>query len=409
MEGPTPVSALIHAATMVTAGIFLMLRLSSLFLINTNFLNFVAIVGALTALFGATTGTAQTDIKKIIAFSTCSQLGYMVAACGLGQFNLAFFHLITHAFFKSLLFLSAGVVIHTLGGEQDIRKMGGLIKVLPITFTAIVIASWALSGIPFLSGYYSKELIISSALLQNTWLGFFVALLLITSAIFTSAYSAKLIYYVFISKPRGTLGISLNLHQEDSENIKYFQTIPLCVLSIFSIFGGFLFKDMLAGPGANTTLSSFSEFSINNSSILWVEFLPISVKILLCFSSISGYVFYALVNKRYIDINLLFNKNIKMQIVYSFFYNRWYIDFIISYFINFFTLFVWEELNVYYMQAKLLDLLTVKLVIGIVSSLNSTFTELATNTPYQYIRLTYVAMLVIFLITNVAVDIIEFS
>jgi NADH:ubiquinone oxidoreductase subunit 5 (subunit L)/multisubunit Na+/H+ antiporter MnhA subunit len=141
MEGPTPVSALIHAATMVTAGIFLMIRLSSLFIVSEKTLVFVSLVGSITALFGSTTGTAQTDIKKIIAFSTCSQLGYMVSACGLGYFNFAFFHLVTHAFFKSLLFLSAGVIIHTLRGEQDIRKMGGLLKILPITFIAIVIAS----------------------------------------------------------------------------------------------------------------------------------------------------------------------------------------------------------------------------------------------------------------------------
>jgi len=168
MEGPTPVSALIHAATMVTAGIYLLLRLSLLFMVSENTLKFVTIIGSITALFGSTTGAAQTDIKKIIAFSTCSQLGYMVTACGLAQFNLAFFHLITHAFFKSLLFLSAGIIIHTLGGEQDIRKMGGLINILPTTFAAITTASLALSGIPYLAGYYSKELIISSALLENT-------------------------------------------------------------------------------------------------------------------------------------------------------------------------------------------------------------------------------------------------
>lgn len=141
MEGPTPVSALIHAATMVTAGIFLMLKLSIVFLVNPQVSSFVVFIGSMTALFGATTGSAQSDIKKIIAFSTCSQLGYMVVACGLSEFSIAFFHLITHAFFKSLLFLCAGVVIHTLGGEQDIRKMGGLRDILPFTFTAMLIAS----------------------------------------------------------------------------------------------------------------------------------------------------------------------------------------------------------------------------------------------------------------------------
>lgn len=168
MEGPTPVSALIHAATMVTAGIYLLLRLSTLFLLSESVSSAIVVIGSSTAIFGATTGAAQTDIKKIIAFSTCSQLGYMVTACGLAQYNLAFFHLITHAFFKSLLFLSAGVIIHTLGGEQDIRKMGGLAKVLPLTYAAITTASLALAGIPYLSGYYSKELIIASAFLDNS-------------------------------------------------------------------------------------------------------------------------------------------------------------------------------------------------------------------------------------------------
>lgn len=141
MEGPTPVSALIHAATMVTAGIFLMLKLSVVFASNFEVSKFIMVIGAITALFGATTGAAQSDIKKIIAFSTCSQLGYMVVACGMFEFSVAFFHLVTHAFFKSLLFLCAGVVIHTMGGEQDIRKMGGLRNTLPFTYTAMCIAS----------------------------------------------------------------------------------------------------------------------------------------------------------------------------------------------------------------------------------------------------------------------------
>lgn len=408
MEGPTPVSALIHAATMVTAGIFLMIRLSSLFLVSESTLTFVAIVGALTALFGATTGTAQTDIKKIIAFSTCSQLGYMVAACGLGYFNFAFFHLITHAFFKSLLFLSAGVIIHTLRGEQDIRKMGGLGKILPLTYIAIIIASWALSGIPYLSGYYSKELIICIALLQNNWLGFFVAILLITSAVFTSVYSAKLLYYVFVSKPRSaTKKLYLNLHKENSEKLIIFQSLPLVVLSIFSIFGGFILKDSIAGIGSNTTLNPFGEFSIKNSNSLWVEFLPFYIKILLSLASLSGYVFYFLVHKNYMNINLIFSKNKFMRSVYSFFYNRWYIDFIISYFINFFTLYVWEDVNVYYLQTKVIDAVTVRLVADSSSNLSSSFNEVTTATPQQYLKLTLISAILSLFLINLAVDIIE--
>lgn len=160
MEGPTPVSALIHAATMVTAGIYLLVRLSGVFVLSAIALAFMSIIGALTAFFAATTALAQTDIKKIIAFSTCSQLGYMVMSCGAAHFSLAFFHLLTHAFFKALLFLCAGVIIHALGGEQDLRRMGGLRRYLPFVYVAMSLASAALAGIPYLSGYYSKDAII---------------------------------------------------------------------------------------------------------------------------------------------------------------------------------------------------------------------------------------------------------
>jgi len=406
MEGPTPVSALIHAATMVTAGIFLMIRMSSLFIISEKTLIFVSLVGSITALFGSSTGTAQTDIKKIIAFSTCSQLGYMVSACGLGYFNFAFFHLVTHAFFKSLLFLSAGVIIHTLRGEQDIRKMGGLLKILPVAFIAIVIASWALSGIPYLSGYYSKELIICSALLQNSWLGFFIGLLLTISAIFTSTYSAKLVYYVFLSKPRNfNKNNYVNLHKENSEKYILFQTIPLVVLSIFSIFGGFILKDPIAGIGSNSLLNLFGQFSIRNSTGLWVEFLPIYVKIILTASSLSGYIFYFLVHKKYININYLFNKNKFTKYMYSFFYNRWYIDFLVSYFVNYFIMFVWEDINIYYIQSKVIDLFTVKLVIGIATSMGSSFGNVTTATPQQYVKLTVVSSILVLFFINIGIDI----
>lgn len=168
MEGPTPVSALIHAATMVTAGIYLMLRTASLFVLAPRVLVFVSIIGSLTMIFGATTALAQNDIKKVIAFSTCSQLGYMVAACGLAQFSAAFFHLITHAFFKALLFLCAGVIIHSCGGEQDIRNLGGLRHIMPLVYVSMSIASFSLMGVPFLSGYYSKEFIISLAFFDGS-------------------------------------------------------------------------------------------------------------------------------------------------------------------------------------------------------------------------------------------------
>jgi NADH:ubiquinone oxidoreductase subunit 5 (subunit L)/multisubunit Na+/H+ antiporter MnhA subunit len=163
MEGPTPVSALIHAATMVTAGVFLIIRCAPLFELAPNASAFVTLIGGLTAFFGASVALVQYDIKKIIAYSTCSQLGYMVLSCGLYNYSAALFHLSTHAFFKSLLFLSAGSVIHALSDEQDIRRMGGLCQLLPVTYAVMGIGSLALIGFPFLSGFYSKDLIIELA------------------------------------------------------------------------------------------------------------------------------------------------------------------------------------------------------------------------------------------------------
>jgi NADH-ubiquinone oxidoreductase chain 5 len=163
MEGPTPVSALIHAATMVTAGVFLLIRVSPIIEYSNFALFIITIVGALTAFFAATTGLLQNDIKKVIAFSTCSQLGYMIFSCGLSGYNVSLFHLTNHAFFKALLFLSAGSVIHALNNEQDMRRMGGLVQLLPFTYTMFLIGSLALAGFPFLSGFYSKDIILELA------------------------------------------------------------------------------------------------------------------------------------------------------------------------------------------------------------------------------------------------------
>lgn len=400
MEGPTPVSALIHAATMVTAGIFLMIRLACLFVISEDVMFFITVVGAITSLFGATTGVAQTDIKKIIAFSTCSQLGYMVTACGLGYFNYAFFHLITHAFFKSLLFLSAGVIIHTLGGEQDIRKMGGLQKILPIPLVSIAVASFALSGMPYLSGYYSKELIICIALLQHTWLGFFSATLLIFSAFFTSLYSAKLLYFVFFTKPKIKI-IDGGTHTVRSGSLKYYQDIPLIVLSVFSIFGGFFLKNSVVGIGSNTLLNPFGEFSIKNTDSLWVEFLPLSIKVGLFLVGISGYLIYYLSYKNILNLNYIFNKNKTMRKVYSFFYNRWYLDFLISYFFNYFILLAWEESNIYFVQSKLVDLFTVKIALNTVKTTSGVFSLITTANPQQYLKLTIISVVFILMFGSV--------
>ena len=251
MEGPTPVSALIHAATMVTAGVFLLIRFSPLIEFSTTTLNFMIIIGSFTALFAAFTGTFQNDIKKVIAYSTCSQLGYMVFCCGVSCYNISLFHLFNHAFFKALLFLSAGSVIHAINDEQDMRKMGSLISFLPITYSAILIGSLALTGFPFLTGFYSKDLILENVnLLRNNNLNCYFGTLSCyfgtLSACFTSFYSFRLLYLTFINNTNLSRKITYQIKESS-----LFTLIPLFILIFASIFVGFLFKDLFVGLGTD--------------------------------------------------------------------------------------------------------------------------------------------------------------
>jgi len=238
MEGPTPVSALIHAATMVTAGVFVVLR-SSPILEYSNFgLLIVTIIGSLTAFMAATIGVVQNDLKKVIAYSTCSQLGYMILACGLSNYSIGLFHLMNHAFFKALLFLSAGSVIHAMADEQDMRKMGGLIKVIPITYIMIVVGSLALMGFPFLTGFYSKDILLELTYGTYHISGLFAYWLGTLSAFFTSFYSIRLVYLTFIKPNNSSYSDISNAHESSIVML-----IPLWILGFGSIFVGFLFKD----------------------------------------------------------------------------------------------------------------------------------------------------------------------
>jgi len=237
MEGPTPVSALIHAATMVTAGVFLIIRSGPLFEVSPLALTIVTILGALTAFFAATTGVLQNDLKKVIAYSTCSQLGYMVMICGVSNYSTSLFHLMNHAFFKALLFLSAGSIIHAVKDEQDMRKMGGLIKAMPFTYTMILVGSLSLMGFPYLTGFYSKDLILELIydkyyIAFAYWLGSFSALL-------TAFYSIRLMYITFITSTNAKKEIFVGAH-EPSKNI----SIPLFLLAFGSIFVGYLGKEI---------------------------------------------------------------------------------------------------------------------------------------------------------------------
>ena len=212
MEGPTPVSALIHAATMVTAGVFMIARCSPLMEFAPLALTIITIVGAMTAFFAATTGLLQNDLKRVIAYSTCSQLGYMIFACGLSNYSVGVFHLANHATFKALLFLSAGSVIHAMGDEQDMRRMGGLVRLLPFTYAMFFIGSLSLMGFPFLTGFYSKDVILEVAYAKYTVASHFAHWLGTISAFFTAFYSMRLLYLTFLSKTNSYKSIINQVH-----------------------------------------------------------------------------------------------------------------------------------------------------------------------------------------------------
>jgi len=229
MEGPTPVSSLLHAATMVTAGVFLLIRCSPIFEYSTKVLFLAALIGALTALFSAIIGVFQYDVKKIIAYSTCSQLGYMFLSCGLSNYQVAIFHLLNHAFFKALLFLSAGSIIHALFDEQDMRRMGGFVNFLPFTYFSIFLGSLAIMGFPFLTGFYSKDLVLELVYSRFVIDSSFIHLAGISAAFFTAAYSIRLLLFVFFFRTNAFRNFFV------SHESSLFMTISMFILTLFSI------------------------------------------------------------------------------------------------------------------------------------------------------------------------------
>ena len=266
MEGPTPVSALIHAATLVTAGLYLLVRSSPLLEYSSTALLIITLVGASTAFFAATCGLVQNDLKRIIAFSTISQLGYMVMAVGLSQYNVALMHVVNHAFFKALLFLGAEAVIHSFADQQDVRRFGGLINFLPFTYTCMLVGSLSLLATPWLTGFYSKDLIIELAYAQYSFSGTFAYILGSLTAGLTAFYSFRLISLVFLTVPNGPKISYLNSHEASLAVI-----IPLFVLALFSIFFGFVFSDLFVGVGTDFFGNSIF-IHPNNISIIEAEF-----------------------------------------------------------------------------------------------------------------------------------------
>lgn len=331
MEGPTPVSALIHAATMVTAGIFLIIRCSYLFELSFNILQIIACIGALTAFFGATTGFFFHDLKRVIAFSTCSQLGYMMLACGLERFNIAFFHLVTHAFFKALLFLTAGAIIHSLFDEQDIRKFGSVLKYLPITYISFLVGSLNLIGFPYLSGFYSKDLLLELVFTSFSTISLFCYFLGIISIFFTAAYSTRLLILIFLTKN--------NLGRQDIKGIvesSYLIKYPLILLCFFSIFIGGFFMDIFSGLGSSFFGTSIY-FNINNYNLMDIEFLSAGIKISPLLITILGCAFSFFIY----NINTFFffflKKNLNFKYFYTFLLKKWYTDRVVN---EIFSLFI---------------------------------------------------------------------
>lgn len=320
MEGPTPVSALIHAATMVTAGIFLIIRCSAIFEYAESVLILITLLGSLTAFFAATVGMLQNDLKRVIAYSTCSQLGYMAFACGLSNYSASFFHLINHGFFKALLFLSAGSIIHGFSDEQDLRRMGGLGRLFPVTYMMFLVGSLALMGFPFLSGFYSKDVILETAFSQYTISGFFAYWLGTLSAFFTAFYSFRLIYLTFLSSTNASKPVIIGAHESSGLVI-----LALFILSMGSLFSGFLSKDLFIGVGSiflgNSIFIMPSHFYLFEA-----EFLPISIKLTPVLFSLSGAFLAIFLNYSYTYF-LVFLKNTKFGIfVYSFFNQKWFFD-----------------------------------------------------------------------------------
>jgi NADH-ubiquinone oxidoreductase chain 5 len=285
MEGPTPVSALIHAATMVTAGVFLIIRGSFIYEHINKILDFIILIGALTSFFAATTGLFQNDLKRVVAYSTCSQLGYMVFACGFSNYSIGFFHLTNHAFFKALLFLSSGSIIHAVSDEQDMRKMGGLKNLIPFTYSMIAIGSLALIGFPFLTGFYSKDLILEISYSKYNFLGFFSYCLGTIVAFFTAYYSTRLIFLTFLSKPFGYKKV-ISFAYDSGFNI----SIALICLAIPSILIGYCSKDLIVGLG-NNTFNSVIYINIKNFNLFDAEFINFFFKSLpVCFA-LFGFIF----------------------------------------------------------------------------------------------------------------------
>jgi NADH-ubiquinone oxidoreductase chain 5 len=344
MEAPTPVSALLHAATLVTAGIYLLLRCSPILEYTPTVLLIITLIGSSTAFFAATCGLLANDLKRIIAFSTISQLGYMMMAIGLSQYNVALMHTVNHAFFKALLFLGAGAVIHSFADQQDVRKMGGLIKFLPFTYSVMLVGSLSLLATPFLTGFYSKDLILELAYGAYSFSGLYAFILGSITAGLTAFYSFRLISLVFLTTANGQKESYLNSHESNLAVI-----IPLLVLALFSIFFGYVFSDLFVGLGSDFFGNSLF-IHPNNISIIEAEFsLNPIIKLLPAIFSITGAILAIFMYHKTPEILISLTDNKLGRKLYSFLNGKYYFDVIYNHYV------VSQGLRVGYKISKEID------------------------------------------------------
>lgn len=318
MEGPTPVSALIHAATMVTAGVFMVARLSPLFELAPNAQTFVTFIGATTAIFAATIGLVQNDIKRIVAYSTCSQLGYMFVAMGCGAYSVGMFHLFTHAFFKALLFLGSGSVIHAMHHEQDIRHMGGLKDRIPFTYIVMIVGTLALTGFPLTAGYFSKDAIIEAAFVGKNPMALYAFVCTVTAALLTSFYSWRLVFKTFHGKPHDVA------HWKAAHESPMTMLVPLGVLAIGSFLAGLPFKEVFAGHGVEHFFRESLTFAKTNTVLEDMHHVPLHIALLPTVMMVIGFAISWHFYIRRPDIPVELAR--QHEFLYRFLLNKWYFD-----------------------------------------------------------------------------------
>lgn len=388
MEGPTPVSALIHAATMVTAGIFLVIRINKLFELAPITLQLLVIIGSLTAFFAASVALLQSDIKKIIAYSTCSQLGYMLTACGLSKYGIAFFHLFTHGFFKALLFLCAGALLHGMDDDQDLRRMGGLGRQSRYLYVLMLIGSLSLTGFPFLSGFYSKELIIYSSIFDilPLW-GLFFYFLLVIAAIFTTLYSFRLLYLSF----HGTSSASQTVHYHSSG---MFINLALFVLAFCATFVGFLFQDYFIIFNNSFELRTFfTDLDISFFVKFWLLLIVYLNFHLTISYKFNQYLFGYLYWKLYFQIKEFRN-------LAWFLSKKWYFDKLINFFITQ-KIFVWAYKIFYLLDVYLFELFGPRGIVYLFTRGARRITYLQTGSLFTYLTIMIISGFFLFFYTSV--------